>query len=82
MDIIIEDGLHTFEANITFLEESLTQLRPGGIYITEDIGSDQFRQWYDRSSNYSKQYPSYEFAFVVSANHGWNNLLVIRREAD
>ena len=82
MDIIIEDGLHTFDANVTFLEESLTQLRPGGIYITEDIGSLYFEQWYTvLQTIYSKQYPNYEFAFVIQANPGWNNLLVIRRNA-
>ena len=39
-DIIIEDGLHTFEANVSFLEESLDHLCPGGIYVTEDITGD------------------------------------------
>jgi hypothetical protein len=31
MDIIIEDGLHTFEGNVSFLEESLDHLCPGRI---------------------------------------------------
>ena len=83
MDIIIEDGLHTLEANICFLEESLDQLRPGGIYITEDIGWKHFDEWYERLERiYSKQYPKYEFAFVVLANPGWINLLVVRRNAN
>jgi hypothetical protein len=37
MDIIIEDGLHTFEANIMFFENSIHRLNKGGIYIVEDI---------------------------------------------
>src|SRR5438552_10511189 len=83
VDIIIEDGLHTFEANVSFLEGSLDQLRPGGIYVTEDIGWDRFDEWYDRLETiYSKQYPRYEFAFVILANRGYNNLLVVRRVAD
>jgi|SRR5271165_4840750 len=83
MDIIIEDGLHTFQANVSFLEGSLDQLRPGGIYVTEDIGWDRFDEWYDKLETiYSKQYPTYEFAFVVSANRGYNNLLVVRRPAN
>jgi SAM-dependent methyltransferase len=48
VDIIIEDGLHSFEANVTFLEECLDHLRPGGIYITEDITWTDIDQWYDR----------------------------------
>ena len=80
VDIIIEDGLHTFEANITFLEESLNQLRPGGIYITEDIEWKTFEEWCERlRAIYSRQYPKYEFAFVAQGNQGWNNLLVVRR---
>lgn len=36
-DIIIEDGLHEFEAHLNFLKNSLSQLRKGGIYIAEDL---------------------------------------------
>jgi hypothetical protein len=36
-DIIIEDGLHTPEANITFFENSIHKLNPGGFYIIEDV---------------------------------------------
>ena len=83
VDIIIEDGLHTFEANVSFLESSLDHLRPGGIYVTEDIGWDCLDEWYDRlETNYSKRYPTYEFTFVVLADRGSNNLLVVRRTTD
>jgi hypothetical protein len=84
-DIIIEDGLHTFEANVSFLEGSLDHLRPGGIYICEDIMGDRVDEWCDRLETvYSKQYPTYEFAFVVLPDGGnlANNLLVVRRSAD
>jgi len=82
-DIIIEDGLHTFEANTSFLEESLSHLRPGGIYMTEDIGRDCFEGWYNRiETMYLRQYPTYQFAFVVMANGGSNNLLVVCRTED
>ncbi len=83
MDIIIEDGLHTFEANVSFLEGSLEHLRPGGIYVIEDIEVGTVARWYDRLETiYSKRYPELAFAFVVlpnSLNHVDNNLLVIRR---
>lgn len=83
MDIIIEDGLHTFEANVSFLEESIEHLRPGGIYIIEDIGLDCIDRWYDKLQQfYSERFPRYEFAFVVLADRGSNNLLVIRRPAN
>jgi len=85
VDIIIEDGLHTFEANVSFLEGSLDHLRPGGIYVCEDIMRNRVKDWYDRIETiYSKQYPGYEFAFAVLPDGGnWaNNLLVVRRGAD
>ena len=81
-DIIIEDGLHTFEANICFMEASLDHLRPGGIYVVEDIGLDCLEEWYNRLDTvYAKQYPAFEFAFVVLASRGSNNLLVVRRRS-
>lgn len=79
-DIIIEDGLHTFEANISFLEGSLDHLRPGGIYVAEDVGCDNFDKWRDRwETIYSKQYAEYECMLVILAEQGYNNLVVIRR---
>jgi hypothetical protein len=82
MDIIIEDGLHTFEANVSFLEESLDRIRPGGFYVTEDIMSFDRDEWYQRLETiYSKQYPTYEFAYVALPS-GSSDLLVVRRPAD
>jgi hypothetical protein len=85
VDIIIEDGLHTFEANTSFLEGSLDYLRPGGIYVIEDIASEMIDRWYHQLETvYSKRYPNYEFALVVLPhpnNHANNNLLVIRRQS-
>ncbi len=80
VDIVIEDGLHTLEGNITFLEESLSHVRPGGIYVIEDIDWDNVPDWYDLlEKNYSKKYPKYEFVFVVRASGADGNLVVIRR---
>lgn len=36
-DIVIDDGLHRAPANIRFFLESFGRLKPGGIYIVEDI---------------------------------------------
>lgn len=36
-DIMVDDGLHEAPANICFFLESLSKLKPGGIYIVEDI---------------------------------------------
>lgn len=82
-DIIIEDGLHTFEANVSFLEGSLRHLQPGGTYVVEDVCWDTFDKWNERvESIYQKQFPTCEFAFVVLGDRGYNNMVVIRRAPD
>ena len=55
-DIIIEDGLHTFEANKTFFENSIHKLKSGGIYIIEDIRNDElteFNEWVSSLQGYA-----------------------------
>ena len=84
MDIIIDDGLHTFEANTSFLEGSLGHLRPGGYYVVEDITADVKEKWRARLETvYAKRFPVHEFAFVELPNsfNDWdNNLLIIHRK--
>lgn len=86
MDIIIDDGLHTFEANTLFLDGSLEQLNPGGVYVIEDISRESIQScWYQQLEMiYSKRWPSYEFALVELPNSRYdkddNNLLIIRRD--
>jgi hypothetical protein len=40
-DIVIDDGLHTFEANTCFFENSYKYVRKCGYYVIEDIVLDQ-----------------------------------------
>jgi hypothetical protein len=83
MDIIIDDGLHTFDGNISFLNGSLEHLRPGGIYVVEDILQDDTEKWNAHLKTVcSSQFPDYEFAFVDltdTVNCSANNLLIVRR---
>jgi len=83
MDIIIDDGYHSVEAGLSFLDGSLDQLRPGGIYVVEDIRQDLVDEWYDRLETiHSKRYSNCEFALALlpnSTGSDLNNLLIIRR---
>jgi hypothetical protein len=82
-DIIIEDALHTFEANALFMDESLRHLRPNGFYVTEDISWESLEMWQKTlEAVYSKRYPTYEFALVVLEKRGSSNVLVVRRAAN
>jgi hypothetical protein len=84
MDIIIDDGLHSFEANTSFLDGSLANLRPGGVYVIEDIRQEAIERWHNElEAIYSKQFPNYEFALLTLPNsfneYNNNNLLIIHR---
>lgn len=83
MDIIIDDGLHTLEGNTSFLEASLGRVRPGGLYVIEDLPRETVGIWRTRiEAVYSKQFPDYDFAVVelpIECNSYDNNLLVVRR---
>jgi hypothetical protein len=83
MDILIEGGLHTFAANVSFLEGSLEKLRPGGVSVVENIVREEIPRWLDRLETIdSKRWPDYEFALILlpgSPNERDNNLLVVRR---
>jgi hypothetical protein len=82
-DFIIDDGLHTFEGNTSFLDGSLEQLRPGGFYVIEDIFRETIERWHNQLVTiYAPRFPNYEFAFVElpnSFNDYENNMLIIRR---
>jgi hypothetical protein len=41
-DIIIEDGLHEFDANVIFFENSIHKLKSNGYFIIEDLINPQF----------------------------------------
>jgi hypothetical protein len=83
MDIIIEDGMHTLESSTSFLNGSLERLRPGGIYVIEDVLQETIEKWNDQLETvYAKKFPNHEFAFVElpnSSNDRDNNLVIIRR---
>jgi len=54
-DILIDDGLHEYNANRNFFENSVHKLKKGGIYILEDISeqySDNVQNWFNDSSEY------------------------------
>jgi predicted methyltransferase len=83
IDIIIDDGLHTFEGNTSFLDGSLEHLRPDGVYVVEDIRKETFEKWRNQmESLYLKRFPDYEFVLVAlpsSFNDYDNNALIIHR---
>ena len=51
-DIIIDDGLHTFQFAITLFENSINFLKDSGIYIIEDVQDKDiimFKEYLDKN---------------------------------
>jgi SAM-dependent methyltransferase len=82
-DIIIEDGLHTYTANVCFFENSIHKLNPGGYFIIEDIGANEHNLFYGKIKEWEVKYPDCKFDLITlpSVKNRWDNtLLVINRQ--
>lgn len=82
-DIIVEDGLHEFSANVCFFENSIHKLKVGGYYIIEDLLNVELAQFKSKLNDWRTSYPNFEFTLLTIPNHNPNdnNLLVINRTA-
>ncbi len=73
-DIIVEDGLHEYSANICFFENSIKFLSDDGIYIIEDIyfkDKEKFIKYF-KETNYN-----YSVVDIYHDNNIANNCLII-----
>ena len=76
-DIILEDGLHEYSANICFFENSIKYLEQDGIYIIEDVYYKDQKKFFDYFKN-----TNYNFSIVDiyhSKNIANNCIIVIRK---
>jgi SAM-dependent methyltransferase len=80
-DIMIDDGLHEFHANVIFFENSIHKLKKGGIYVVEDIMGPELGKWQKKIQvDYTTQYPDFIFRLCClpnTKNACDNNLLLI-----
>jgi len=79
-DVIIEDGLHVFEAQTLFMEMSLSKVKPGGIYVCEDVPDADFPRWENTLRSLAAKSPGKTFQMVKIDNprNKWNSLIVVR----
>lgn len=63
-DIIIEDGLHTFDANKCFFENSIHKIKKGGIYIIEDINLKSIHLYKEQITIWETIFPDCSFSIV------------------
>jgi hypothetical protein len=79
-DIIIEDGLHKFDANVNFFENSYHKLKKGGIFIIEDINCDEILNWINKFDEYQIKFPQFDFKIIqieCEYNRVDNNIIKI-----
>lgn len=83
-DIIIEDGLHTFDANICMLHGSIHKLKENGVYVIEDVHKDSLDNWREIiQKELIEIYPNHIFKIVIlppmSRGQLDNNLIVCEK---
>lgn len=76
VDIIIDDGLHAFYANDTFLRASKHMLKPGGLYIVEDISEPDAVRF--ENTNYGDDFEYKRMLRLpIPGNTYDNNILIL-----
>jgi SAM-dependent methyltransferase len=81
-DIMIDDGLHTFDAAVCLFENSFSHLKEGGIYVIEDMHIANIPR-------FKKYFNGCKYADILSVNYMLmpqsssqnNNLIMIRKIA-
>jgi len=78
-DIIIEDGLHTFNANVCFFENSIHKLKPNGYFIIEDINKSEEYLFENKIKQWEGQYKDLLFTLlkIPSSSNNWDNTLLV-----
>lgn len=76
-DIMIDDGLHTFEAGACFFQHSFHKLRPGGVYVIEDVSHESLGQFatFFANANLSVEFVQLHYPGMQTSD---NNLVVVR----
>jgi hypothetical protein len=80
-DIIVEDGLHTFEANVCFFDHSIAHLNCGGTYVIEDILTTDIWRFECQIREWEERHPDLAFMLLTipSYNTHDNTLLIVTR---
>jgi len=78
-DIIIEDGLHTFDANVCFFENSIHKLTSNGYYIIEDVLKEEEPMFLEKIKEWELQYTDCVFTMLTipSTKNCRDNALVV-----
>jgi hypothetical protein len=75
-DIIIEDGSHTFEDQVKSIQLYLKKLKPGGVFIIEDIAK---MEYCDEFKKYVPESMTYEVVDVRDISPNFDSILFVVR---
>lgn len=81
MDIIIDDGLHEYHANLAFFEASISKLKPDGIFIIEDLTEETARRFRESMDLLQQKHSCHMeiLELPYAGNLGGDNRLLIAR---
>ena len=76
-DLIIDDGLHSYDAAKTLFLNSIDKLKKGGIYIIEDVSNSYFEKLFTELEKFNP-----EGIILFDKNQFWygNILIIIRKK--
>lgn len=76
VDIFVDDGLHTLEANWNLFAEAVPIMRRGGVYVIEDVSVSTVQTLFERVS----EHPAVGAAWVIELDRSekcnYNNRLI------
>lgn len=76
-DVILEDGLHTYEANIHFFENSFHKLRNEGFYIIEDVLVSEIPKYESYFKSCSIKFEKHQIVDLYNPGNKMDNVLII-----
>jgi hypothetical protein len=76
-DIIIDDGLHTTDANINLFTNSFSKLKKNGIYIIEDVHLLELNNIMEKLKNFNTELIVLQNKNIPSLG---NNLVIVRND--
>jgi len=76
-DVILEDGLHTYEANIHFLKNSIHKVKDGGFYIIEDVLVSELPRYYNYFQNCKLKFTEHQILELYNPGNKMDNVLII-----
>jgi SAM-dependent methyltransferase len=75
--IIIDNGLHTFSANVCFFKNSIHKLNAGGYYIVEDISKADIPAFEEAIEVWKEEYPHTFTLITLPSVNTWDNSVLI-----